>query len=357
MAEDDDKAPHGLSWWQRFKNLGKSWGSDIKDSMFSDPNNSTYGDWLKSLGQLQPLIRQMRQEIDSLGTKDISFDILGAGTFLLQIDLLLIKVRQHFSNYHRRKADFNHKGELSQSMLSRIETESKSCYACMEYLFKALKGKTYLELNDKFIIECVKSLETSTQLLSHEMQQLNELALKRDPVYQLFENELFKTLMSLEQGEHPHDTFKPSYPSMDPLRDKAHLIEEVALRDIASEMLSQYNTLKRSSDFYQNSLLSTYQSQLLTARLDAFEQHVSAYISIASQSKLDREKIIVAIQHLFLDLEAMRFVPLKTFSEKSKVVKQQLTQHLRKSELGLEALKPLQMGFRAKLGLKSRFRS
>lgn len=343
MSSDDNGTTKGSAWWQIWRRFKKK-RLQLPEATVNHPTGPV--DWFKSLDQLQPVIRSMRNEIDELQTTKISFDMLGAGTFLLQIDLLLIKLRQHYNNYQRRQQELNLSIPQVKQIMDKVQYQCQLCCLIMQNLHILFRQLSADQINHPKVIEEVQQLEDATKSLTHSMQGLNEIALKRDPVYQLFENELFKTLMELEQSQ-PMGLGHPSSPSVTgPMRDKAHQILDSDFRKIAYNIISYFDTLKRCSILYQSSQVSD--------ALESFKLHLEMYVDNAMLTP-KQAAMQESLHGLFFDLEGMRFIRFKGFQDKSKSIKKQLTTLLNSSEFGRECLKSLQMSPRAKLKLKSRF--
>lgn len=342
--------PRKPAWWQLWRKFKeRRLGSTSAHGMSTSHSQSSIQDWLDALDKLQPLVRNMRNEIDDLDGSQLSFDVLGAGTFLLQVDLLLIKLRQHFNNYQRRVHELNLDIPQIKLTLDRAALQSQACFKSLMNLYAVLNTKTYNQLNHPSVIQEVQRLETATKGLTDCMNHLNEMALKRDPVYQLFENELFKTLLEIEQG-HSLGLGESSGPSTTgPMRDKAHHIIDSDLRKIAFNIISYYDTLKRCSVLYH--------SHQVASSLETFKHHVDVYLDTASNQEKNVQYMAEQLHGLFFALEAMRFIRFKGFQEKAKSIKKQLTSLLKTCAFGRECLKSLQMSPRSKLTLKSRFPS
>jgi hypothetical protein len=341
-------------WWRWWQMFGANKHSKRPDNPSLEiASKTSLKDWQKMLDMLQPIIRSMRNDIDDLNINDLSFDILGAGTFLLQIDLLLIKIRQHYNNFDRRAKELNLSIPQLEDIMDKVQQNCQMCYINMRDLHALLRTRTYSELNHKEVINQVHALESETKSLTESMHALNEMALKRDPLYQLFENELFKTMMELEQGHRPLGTeLNVSSTNTTSLRDKAHNINAPEMRKIAFNLISYYETLRRCSILYQ--------SPQVTKSLDSFKTNMKQFLGLCTQEEAEThdcapndamQKSILAI---FFDLEAMRFTRFKGYQDKARTVKKQLQQTLKQSEFGIECLKVLQMSPRAKLSLKSR---
>lgn len=343
----DSKKAHWWQLWRLLKRINRqALENECKDTEYVA---STLKDWQRALDQLQPIVRNMRNDIDDLDVNKISFDILGAGTFLLQIDLLLIKIRQHYNNYDRRMKELNLSIPQIEDIMHKAEHQCKMCYINMQRLHKALENRTYHDLNHQEVINKVHNLEGETKTLTECMHALNEIALKRDPLYQLFENELFKTLMELENGPKDPMTGELTITSSNTsgLRDKAHHILDPQMRKIGFNLISFYETLRRCSILYQ--------SPQVTKALEAFRNNVSLYLNKCGEEQVDMQALQACIHAIFFDLESMRFTRFKGFQDKARTVKKQLQQTLKQSEFGIECLKNLQMSPRAKLSLKSKF--
>ena len=342
--------PTLLLWLKKWRKIFlKSYPSKEEDALETHPQveKSQYKDWLESVDKLQPLVRRLRNDIDKLEIQQLTFDVLGAGTFLLQIDLMLIKLRQHLNNYERRRTEVNLKIPAIKLLFDKIERGCKQCFVYLLALAQALEQCGYKDLENPEILHLVKALESESKSLTQIMYELNETILKKDPVYQLFETELFKTLMNLEHEDvvSSRASFE-NEPKISNLRDKANLIQAQELRSIGFHLISSLEGLKRASILFHSTQASR--------AMDAFKNQVETFLDLANQP--DAEVALkTCLLLLFADLEAMRFARLKGLSDKSKVVKHQLKQVLSQSVFGQSCLKSLQLSPRDKLSLKQKF--
>ena len=350
---------HTSNWLSRF--LRRVFGAKKKTVVqssysVSTPQASTtvttLVEWRHSLEKLQPIVRDMRNSIDELNVKELSFDILGAGTFLLQIDLLLIKIRQHFNNYERRLKELNVEHTPLQEVVHKLNHSCQHVCTIMEGLHQLLINKTYRDLNHHDVINQVHSLECETKILAETMSALNDLALKRDPLYQLFEAELLKTLTDLKSGARAPAEFQstPGYtePATGPLRSKSQSIHHPEKRQIAFCFISCYESLKRCSALFTH--------QNVNALVDLYRHQLDDFITLCQLPHAPDETLGEAVHQLFHTVDAMRFTPMKGFSDKAKSVKRQMKQGLEHTPSGQAYLKSIRMSPRTKLSLKDKFK-
>ncbi len=315
----------------------------------------TSKDWMKALDHLQPKIRHMRNQIDDMCNSIPSFDLLAAGTFLLQLDLILIKVRQNVNNYERRIKDMGHEVPESKAlcdMAEKVKAQCVQCYRHVAVLGAMMDKRTHEQLNCPEIIEQVKALESHSKKLTLMISDWNEMVLKKDPLYhKLFEAELFRTLLEMEN--HPEARFsqQENYATpttTGPLRDKAQMIVEPDLRKLGFQLITGYESLKRCAILYQG--------ERLNPTLEKHKAIIEEYFLVATRVDKTEKDLIEALASLFVVLDSMRFVHHKGFTDKLKHVKRMLKQELTQMEWGKACLSKTQMSSKDKLSLKERFR-
>lgn len=333
------KAPQAQSFptesWDSLKELE---GSNIED-------------WRHAFDELLPTVRNLRNDIDSLDAKELTFDLLGAGTFLLQIDLLLIKIRQHYNNYERRIKELKLDHTPLHNVLMRVQQSCHHTYIIMLKLQSSLKNRTYRDLNHHEVINEVHALESETKKLGENMQALNDMALKRDPLYQLFEAELLRTLTDLKSGRHERCLESlPTYvePTNGPLRSKAQVIAHPERRQIAFCLIACFESLKRCSILFQHHRVS----QLM----ELYRNQVDEFLTLAQISHAREQDLGHAINELFHTIDAMRFAPVKGFKDKAIYVKKQMKQGLEETPTGQLYLRTIRMSPKVKLSLKDKFK-
>ncbi|HET9843515.1 MAG TPA: hypothetical protein VFP93_02510, partial [Gammaproteobacteria bacterium] len=246
-----------------------------------------------------------------------------------------------------RKRELNLNIPAIAQLLKKVEQGCILCYKNILQLQSLLQNRTYKDLNHHEVINQVHSLETETKSLTQCMVALNEMALKRDPLYQLFEAELFKTLMHLESSDKlPASHLAQYYERGSGLRDKAHRIKDAEKRKIAFNLISYYETLKRASNLSQND--ASLQS------IEMFKQHAELFFGASANADTENQgKELIVL--LFNDLEAMRFLNRTGIFEKSSAIRKQFKQLLQQSLFGKECLKELQMSPRSKMLLRTKF--
>jgi hypothetical protein len=345
MSEDGFYTdPKKRPWWLRWFFL-RSDRTETKLSQYAEfpkipavlPVSSDVRMWQKALDDLQPFIRTMRNDIDALDIHELTFDMLGAGTFLLQMDLLLIKIRQHYSNYERRKKDLNQAIPTIQVILNKVEQSCLQCHSHVVMLNFMLRNTTMRDLNRKDVIQEVRNLEEESKSLTQCMFTLNDMILKHDPIYQLFETELLEALMKVEQKDLvPSGLYKTNTQNIQnvSMRQKAQEIKDPNQRQIGFSLIAFYEGLKSTSLIFDN--------DSVTAALDHLREHVEFYLE-QSISSASEEALFDAIHQVALDLEGLRFVKIEAMVEKAKTTNKQLKLSLSHSDFGKKYLETFEM--------------
>lgn len=323
---------------------------------FQSGENTTYSDWVEMSEQLHPFIRKLQFDISQIPIHALNFDLLGASTYLLQIDLCLSKNRKYFDIYQKR-ADMVEESEKAAAMLYCQEA-----YSIMEQCWTLLKEGDFncLTLPVKALSDLARLFEKQTQEAGEVIQVLNNTVLKKGALYQVMDSDLFKALYSLEQaqGQLKPYLFSPmkesSVYTVSVLRKEAEAIKEEHLKKIAESLIKQYESLSKYMIFSS--------SEVLNKAFKTFYNEIENFVQEAVNPKEDI-RFYTILSSIFREVESIRFITnkkdafTKNLQEAAKVTSKQLRKSLESSDLGRNFLNVYhKMNAQEKLDMKSRFK-
>jgi len=376
-------------------------------------------DWIQAVDALRRYISKKHLEIDLLEVNEFSFMVMQLVHILMRMDLQLSKIKSYYQNYTVCAKEFN---EIEKESYLEFITATNVCQDMHQIILDSVKTLEALEsLNglshkkvSKVFARAHSRIKEKITHLKQSIDLLNDVVLKKRPLYKLIDNEWLLSLYQLENIEvmrkieaQGQETgiycayFYPAalYPSIDAhagvsekvseknlffkdnhrkiiaqLKHKAQKIYDVDLRIIAFDLINQYEFLSKYMIFSVSKSLSIgykvlydYITQFISyiIQKEALSDYISDTDTNTNTENINTETVALheILNAIFRAIESLRFIAntnnsfTRSLQDAAKLSKKQLCKDLEKTPKGQLFLNLHQrMSLQTKLDMKSRFR-
>jgi len=319
---------------------------------------TTLADWLSAVDILHQCVERIRNEIDLVAPNKITLEIIGTSTYLLQINLLLAKIKNNFVTFQKRQKELTEKSNAgTPSELTKASQCCTQCYTTLLQLVLLTKDANLKILKSKDLIDLVQVLEVEAQDLGLTMQTLNEYVLNKDPLHALFDNTLLEKLLEAQRqrnytGEYGFCVEVLTQSNALSLRENARKVEDVEQRNLLYNFIQGFETLSRC--------YVVERKEIIHKIMHSFRRELEELIGQCGAPDKTKDKAYCAMYKIFGYLDAIRFNTKRkdnnsvNMNQKALIVIRQFKSVCKQSPLGKGFLLEYQLSPKDKLQIKKK---